>query len=486
MIAAVCAFGQDLKFSTYSLQADIAAIDAPTASLAATLDNANRTHVAWMKAVGTSTALMYTVYDNQTATTLEIPIQAATARELKAAPSIILDANQRPHVTYFVKRDRDGGLVSGNYAVMYAGDSDGDGVFEVSQVSTNPTSPTSSVASTFDAYVNGRPSIALDAGQILIAYYGASNSATSYSYNINFARKTGSGWTRTQEMKAANTSPSIDVTLPRAMTFSSHMVWIDYGYNPHFSLKNGTNWNDVTIPNYGSTALAGSRHAQIEVDNAGTIHFIWFNQTKVRFCKTTLSGSSYTAVEEDAQVPNYSSNFYPATIDPLTSRPYYAYNTSTKGYRLIAKNGSGQRLDTVISPLGAVYGKRSLNVRNGFISFVTASESNHRIYITTNATTSAVDRGPSAMPVRLFLSPCYPNPFNPTTTTQFSLDMSGRATLRVFDLLGREVKTLFNDVVEAGVERQVVFDATGLVSGTYVLRLESAGRATAQKVILQK
>jgi hypothetical protein len=67
----------------------------------------------------------------------------------------------------------------------------------------------------------------------------------------------------------------------------------------------------------------------------------------------------------------------------------------------------------------------------------------------------------------------YPNPFNPATVIDFTLQTDGQATLRVFNLLGQEVATLFAGQATAGRLYQVPFDASRLTSGIYVARLES-------------
>lgn len=78
----------------------------------------------------------------------------------------------------------------------------------------------------------------------------------------------------------------------------------------------------------------------------------------------------------------------------------------------------------------------------------------------------------------------YPNPFNPSTTIRYTVEKSGWVTLRAFDLLGREVRRLFDGEAEAGRVHQTVFDARELTSGIYFIRLESGGKAATQKVML--
>ena len=67
----------------------------------------------------------------------------------------------------------------------------------------------------------------------------------------------------------------------------------------------------------------------------------------------------------------------------------------------------------------------------------------------------------------------YPNPFNPATAIRFQLPKAEQVTLRVFDVLGREVAALLDDTSLAGGEHTVRFDASGLTSGVYLYRLEA-------------
>lgn len=80
----------------------------------------------------------------------------------------------------------------------------------------------------------------------------------------------------------------------------------------------------------------------------------------------------------------------------------------------------------------------------------------------------------SETPEGYVLEQNYPNPFNPDTQIRFEIPESGMATLKVYDMLGREVTTLVNEHMSAG-QHQVTFDAAGLASGTYIYRLEVGG-----------
>ncbi|MCK9408124.1 MAG: FG-GAP-like repeat-containing protein [Bacteroidetes bacterium] len=80
----------------------------------------------------------------------------------------------------------------------------------------------------------------------------------------------------------------------------------------------------------------------------------------------------------------------------------------------------------------------------------------------------------------------YPNPFNPSTTIGFTLQESGLTTLKIYDVIGREVATLVNEHLEAGVYHQKTFDGSKLSSGIYFARLQKSDKVQLKKLSLLK
>ena len=88
-------------------------------------------------------------------------------------------------------------------------------------------------------------------------------------------------------------------------------------------------------------------------------------------------------------------------------------------------------------------------------------------------------------PTRFSLEQNYPNPFNPSTTITYSLPRMEQVTLKVYDVLGREVKTLVDERGSAG-NHHVTFNADGLASGVYFYRLQSGSHILVKKLMLIK
>jgi hypothetical protein len=93
--------------------------------------------------------------------------------------------------------------------------------------------------------------------------------------------------------------------------------------------------------------------------------------------------------------------------------------------------------------------------------------------------------GSADIPKRYELLANYPNPFNPSTMIRFGLPVSSHVVLKVYDVSGREVKTLLNSQMSAGFH-SVNFDASGLSNGTYVYRIQANGFETSRKMMLVK
>ncbi len=91
----------------------------------------------------------------------------------------------------------------------------------------------------------------------------------------------------------------------------------------------------------------------------------------------------------------------------------------------------------------------------------------------------------SSMPMRFELGQNYPNPFNPTTQISFNLPTPEKVILKIFNLNGREVATLQNAHMGAGLQT-ISFDASNLASGVYFYRIEAGNYAAQKKMVLVK
>jgi hypothetical protein len=87
------------------------------------------------------------------------------------------------------------------------------------------------------------------------------------------------------------------------------------------------------------------------------------------------------------------------------------------------------------------------------------------------------------LPTHSSLDQNYPNPFNPATTLRFHISDYGFASLRVYDVLGREVATLVTSVLDPG-PHYVQWDASGVASGVYFYRLNVGDFVQTKRMLL--
>ena len=89
------------------------------------------------------------------------------------------------------------------------------------------------------------------------------------------------------------------------------------------------------------------------------------------------------------------------------------------------------------------------------------------------------------LPTEFPLRQNFPNPFNPITTIQYSIPNRSNVVLKIYDILGNEVRTLVNEEKEQGVYT-INFDANNLASGLYLYRIQAGSFIETIKMILMK
>ncbi|HDZ58758.1 MAG TPA: T9SS type A sorting domain-containing protein [Ignavibacteriales bacterium] len=131
---------------------------------------------------------------------------------------------------------------------------------------------------------------------------------------------------------------------------------------------------------------------------------------------------------------------------------------------------TGSTFDALSGILYYSYGNYKLVPRNDddFVGFVSDVSGNEKL------------------PDEYELSQNYPNPFNPSTTIRYALPEGGDVTLRIYNLLGQEVKTVLDNVQQSAGIHQVVFDASDLPSGIYFYSFRANNFVQVKKMMLLK
>jgi len=93
--------------------------------------------------------------------------------------------------------------------------------------------------------------------------------------------------------------------------------------------------------------------------------------------------------------------------------------------------------------------------------------------------------GERLIPETFYVEQNYPNPFNPSTILQFGLPARAYTTVEVFNLLGQRVATVFDGLMDAGIH-ELRFDASGLVTGVYLYRVQAGSAVAVKRMLLLK
>jgi len=96
-----------------------------------------------------------------------------------------------------------------------------------------------------------------------------------------------------------------------------------------------------------------------------------------------------------------------------------------------------------------------------------------------------MDDGESQIPTKFSLEQNYPNPFNPSTRIAYSIPKELQVSLKIYDVMGREVVEVVNGRQSAG-DYNVEFDAASLASGTYFYKLTAGDFVSVKKMVLLK
>ena len=155
-------------------------------------------------------------------------------------------------------------------------------------------------------------------------------------------------------------------------------------------------------------------------------------------------------------VPAHTSVRVTATIKKYTTHiPFTAVIQSTMG------NGT-TRIDTIA---GTWYG----------VDYLTGSVDYQDI--------TGILSSNGELPTEYYLSPAYPNPFNPSTNISFSLPERAYVSLKLFDVTGREVAAIVSEQMSAGSHSRT-WNAAGMSSGVYFYRLQAGSYVETKKLIL--
>lgn len=263
--------------------------------------------------------------------------------------------------------------------------------------------------------------------------------------------------------------------------------------SPLYTAGTGSGTGTFTITS-GSVSVDSIRF-QMWNANQTALLLEWFVPVSLHFASSRISGINF-----DPSSPAYFSN---GERENMT----FSYtNNQAAGVRIFVLpfNGNALVFNSGVSPsplytTGSGAGSGFVTILSGSafvdrIQFKMTNDNQSTTYIDWkvpvklyfgNQTLTDVKPVSSELPDKFTLAQNYPNPFNPSTNIRFTVVGNGQTTLKVYDILGKEVATLVHGTLQAG-SYEATFDAKGLASGAYIYRLQSGEHVAVKRMILMK
>ena len=239
----------------------------------------------------------------------------------------------------------------------------------------------------------------------------------------------------------------------------------------------------------------------------GTIYVGWSDQrngignTDIFCTKSTDGGQTWgTAKQVNSDAGSAQQFFTWMTVDPITGHLYFVFYDRrgtigdwTDVYIARSTNGGETFQNFKISsssylPVSSIFfgDYTNIAVRDGKIYPIwmrmDGTDLSVWAALISDSTLTEVKEEDN-VPLQTILLQNYPNPFNPTTAISFQIPAVSFVTLKVIDLLGREVATLVNDVKQPG-RHTVTWNASERASGIYFYRLQTMGRVEQKSMVL--
>ena len=203
---------------------------------------------------------------------------------------------------------------------------------------------------------------------------------------------------------------------------------------------------------------------------------------------TTLNYSCYANATWDVNIDIAGGGTFAATNNNITLDPLFVGSSispthpySILGISSCADAGNDSYNSEQYDIRGAGY-PRKLNKTIGGVGTIDMGAYEYKIG---DDPLTSVETGIASTPKKFTLSQNYPNPFNPTTTISFSLAKNSFVSLKIFDLLGREVATIVSEEMSAGSYSKQ-WNAANMTSGIYFYRLQAGSFTETKKLIFLK
>ncbi len=282
----------------------------------------------------------------------------------------------------------------------------------------------------------------------------------SGNWDMMATTNAGINWSAWATVPTTNTSG----TYNNAACFFGSQVWFEsVGLSAiHYSSNMGLNWSTQTIPLSEITAIAFV---------SSTRGLAGGSSTSPGLLSTTNAGVNWTAITNP-----YATSSLSGIVGASTT-----WWVAQQGTGISISTNDGATFSTAYTaPAGSYY--HMAKSRSGATIWAIRSNGGISRYGTPIVNVTPIG---TEIPADYALSQNYPNPFNPSTKINFAIPKSGMVSLKVYNILGKEVATLVNQNMNAGTYNYE-FNASNLSSGIYFYKLDVNGFTSVKKMTLVK
>jgi len=320
-----------------------------------------------------------------------------------------------------------------------------------------------------------------DYGKIIRTVNGGANWSTVYVHSDTIVQLWGLGFTSSLTGYVAGSKGVILKTTNKGVNWFTQTssvtsvlqaVWFldeNTGYvgGSHTLLKTtnaGVNWVNIG----GQFASGGETITSMYFSDANTGVY---GTNGSRIVRTTDGGTTYTESYRNVGTAVWSLSFVNANT---------GYGCTSAGKVLKTTNGG---VDWGMQNTPLTENLYEIDFPSTNIGYVACWSG--KILKTTNGGLTFTGKIDSEIPKNIKLEQNYPNPFNPQTTIKFSVPKTGFVSLKIFDIQGKEVKSLIAEKFEPG-NYEIKLTSEGLSSGLYYYRLQTNGYSETRKMIILK
>jgi len=327
--------------------------------------------------------------------------------------------------------------------------------------------------------------LVLDKNNSSLLYFGGGNSATTTGIWRNNDIKNGTntvGWTYLAGTDFGSTTAKVStISISRANNPNVVYYGSDEGHIRKITNANGA----YSVSGNLNAGLPAGYVACLAIDpqNSNKVLAVFSNYNIQSLWYSDNGGTSWTDVEGNLSGANGPSIRW-AEIFYINSTLQIVLCTSTGIYYTNTLSGAGTIwTQEAVNAIGnVVCVQTDFRPADNTLVVATHGRGSFQAVITEPISVGLIS---SEVPSLYSLKQNYPNPFNPSTVISFDLPKSGQVTLKVYDVMGREVQTIVNKSMQAG-KYETKFDGSSLNSGIYFYRLTASEFTETKRMILIK